>query len=316
MKIWPLFVVAFVACTGGGGAIGGNGGSSGASSSGGSSSGGSSGGSSSGAPATCTEFVFGQPLDPAIGGAVESRVTVQSVLDYSSAAVKQVSDLTVACKDLAVTLGASVADQSAADANTEPREKLDAWCKLAVVAIGTTKASAGGTLTVTSQPPVCRLPVSIKAECQGRCAGTGPCDVDANPMVCTGGELANGFCEGGKLEGGCKVEAKCDASCDATVAAKASCPQPTVSVAAQGASDEAAAATLEAALESELPAILALREQCKVEADVAAALAGNVSAVTDIKAACIPAVVRSVTGAVQDVQACLEGSIGVTGAVQ
>lgn len=316
-RVLPLFLVSFVACTGGGGSIGENGSSSGTSSSGSaSSSGGSSSGGSSGTALACTEFVVGGPIDDAIGGSFTSKVVVQATSDFAVASANQVSELTTACRDLSIALGASANDQAAAEAQTNPRAKMDAWCKLAVKSVGTSKAIAGGTMTVQFEPPVCALSVQEKATCQGRCVGGGPCDTNANPMTCTGGDLSNGACEGGKLEGGCQVDAKCDGACDATVAAKASCPTPAVSVAFTGAADGTEAAKLEAALEAGMPAVLRIRQHCEHESEVAASFSGIASSVTDIKAACIPPVVAAVARSVQDATACLQSAASLASTAQ
>lgn len=314
-KLAPVAIVSviFVACTGGS-----DGGSSSSSSSGGSSSGStSSGGSSGNGPdLTCTEFAVGSPVPAAIGGSTESQVTAQSVSDYGAATAKQVDELRETCRDMAVLLGASSADQSSANSQTEARDKMRAWCALAVASLGSMKAKAGGTITVTAEPSVCRFSVNEKAACQGRCTGGAPCDVAANPMACTGGTLTNGFCEGGRLQGGCAVDAKCDGSCDASVAAKATCATPTVAVSSQGAADPTAAASVVSTLEAQLPTILALTAHCKAEAELAGTLTGNTSAVTDIKPACIPPLVRAVSVAAQDVQRCLEAASALVGSVQ
>jgi hypothetical protein len=316
-----LSLMVFVACTGGGGPIGGDAGGSSSGSSSSSGTGSSSGtasssGSSSGSATACSEFTVGATVDPAIGGGLTSQVLVQAVSDFAAVAAKQVTDLTAACKAIAVALDAAQANQTAADAQTDPRGKMDAWCKLAVTALAAAKATAGGTTTVQYAPPVCGLSVQEKASCQGRCVGGGPCDTNANPMVCTGGELSGGVCSGGQLQGGCPVDAKCDGGCDAVVVATASCPVTVVTVTSQGAADPATAAKIEAALESDLPAVLTLNERCRLEAQIAASFAGSTSSVTDIKAACIPPVVKAVGSASQDVQACAASTAALVGAAQ
>lgn len=165
---------AFVACTGGGGAIGGGGSSSGGSSSGSTSSSGS-GSSSGGTGTTCTELVMGGTNDPGLGGSAVSQVIAQTVSDFAATTTKQIVDLTAACKDLAVALDAT-SNQAAAEAQTDPRAKMDAWCKLAVTGLGTAKAMAGGTMTVQFDPSACPLSVQEKASCQGRCARPPPPD--------------------------------------------------------------------------------------------------------------------------------------------
>lgn len=278
-----------------------------------SSSGGSSSGSSGVTPSdggACTELHLGGTNDPAIGGGATSQVVAQATSDLAGASPAHLADLTAACKAVATALGADATDQQTADAKTDPREKVDAWCKIATRVIQTAKGKAGGNLSVQVPRAACRTALAVKAECQGRCAGT-PCDVSANPMVCTGGLLTADFCEGGKLEGGCQVDARCDGACDMTVNVKADCPKPSVTVSSSGASDPATAATLKAALEGSLPTIVALKNHCRLEADIASSFTGTLSAATDLKAACIPPLVAAAQRSVQDVIVCANASTSV-----
>lgn len=271
-----------------------------------SSSGGS--GSSGGTDGTpCTELHVGGTNDPRIGGSVTSQVAAQAAADFAGVSTPQLSDLTTSCKNIATALGAPSGDQATADAKTVAREKADAWCRLATNALRTSKAKSGGSTSVQFPRQACKTSVAMKAACQGRCAGA-PCDTTANPMTCTGGNLANGFCEGGKLEGGCTVDARCDVSCDAAVIARADCPAPLVTVSTVAAADPTEAAKLKTSLEADLPMVLALDNKCQLEANIAANIAasfsGTVASVTDIKKACIPLLVVTAQNAVSDVQVC------------
>jgi hypothetical protein len=214
---------------------------------------GTSGGTGDAAGGVCTEFHIGGQNDPGIGGAATSQVAAQAIADYAGAAQTQLEAVTAACKALATSLGASSADQAAAEGSATPDDKAYAWCQLAASTIASTKADAGGTISLVTTPPACRLEVAKKLACEGRCAGTAACDGTANPVICRGGTLSGGFCTGGKLEGGCKVDAKCDANCDVSVVAAADCPMSAVTVTPNGATNGAKAATLKSALEASLP---------------------------------------------------------------
>jgi len=291
-------------------------------SSGGSSSSSSSSGetsSSSGDPGdgdagVCTELHLGGKNDP-LGGSNTSEVSAQVASDLYGATGTQLEAITTACKTFATALDVAAADQAAADGKTEPREKTEAWCQLAVKQISETKATAGGLLSVTYDPPACKLSVQQKAECQGRCIGSA-CDSAANPMTCTGGKLEGGFCVGGKLEGGCKTEARCDASCDVSVIASADCPKPSVSAETPGNGDASAAAKLKAAVEANLPAVLALKAQCELESNVGPSFIGSIATVTDIKPACIPPLVKGTKDADENLKACFVAASAVVGVAQ
>jgi hypothetical protein len=263
----------------------------------------------------CPAFHPGGTNDPSIGGSATSQVAAQAAADLSGAADVQTSDVTAACKGIATTLGASASDQSAADANSDPLRKEQAWCALAVSAIGTAKATLAATISVTASTSPCRESVATKGACQGRCSG-GTCDTAANPMTCTGGSLSGGYCVGGKLEGGCHVDAKCDSSCDTSVAAAADCAAPTVTIAVSGASDPAAAAKLKTALEAGLPAIFANKNKCELEGTVSSTFSVNVSAASDLDVPCIPVVIRTAGHAIDAVTICAKATADVAGTVQ
>lgn len=343
---------------------------------------------SSGEPSTCTEFTVGSPVGNGIGGSAESRVIVNAVSELAKSSIDVRDELTAQCKQIATSLKADPSQASAADAQTDERVKLKAWCALAVNAIIDQKTKAGGTLQVQFAPTACRLKVADKAACQAECAATAACDVKANPPKCTGGKLfvscagqctseagaaleceggsctgtcagtcngsptpqppttCNGTCDGrcssacqasaggrvqctgacsgdfdpidcrgGKLEGLCRVDAKCDTACDIRTAVKAACPAPVLSVTTSGSADPAAAALVKSTLESAMPKVIAIKSRSELEANSVSAFAGVVSSVTDIKAACIPPVVKATAEAADDITSTLQSAASIVGTI-
>jgi hypothetical protein len=378
-------------------------------------------------PLCCNEFKVGATIDAKIGGSAQSQVAVQAVADFAAIASAAVDDITAGCRSMAQDLDAPKAEQDKAEGNADKREKMKAWCSLAVQAIGTFKAQAGGKLTVKFDPPKCEASVSAKANCQAKCDVNGKCDIKANPPKCTGGKLqvsckgectaeagasvacegectgncegscqaqggvecsgkcegtceasaqggtgsgiqADGTCkgtckgtcqatppgvkcqgsckgkcsasckasanasvkcdgkcsgdfeplkcEGGKLEGGCQVDAKCDANCDASVSAKAECKPPQLTVSFEGAADIQAAGKLKATFEANMGIILAFKSRLEVMANIAGNFTGNIKAVADIKAACIPPMIAAVGSAADDVSASFKASGDIVATIQ
>jgi hypothetical protein len=181
-----------------------------------------------------------------------------------------------------------------------------------IQADGTCDGKCEGTCEVTAPGVTCTG--SCNGECSGSCTGTaeasvkcdGECKADYEPLKC----------EGGTLEGGCKVEAKCSANCDASVQAKATCTPPSVTVKFSGAANIEAAGKLQAALEANLGIIATFDTRLKLVAQASGSIAGNVNAVADIKAACIPPVVAAVGQAVGDLKASGEATVSVVGSVK
>jgi len=186
----------------------------------------------------CTEFQVGGTITADIGGSAQGQVAAQAVADFAAIASTAVEDLTTACRSMAQDLDVDTATQDAAEAQTDKREKMKAWCSAAVTAIGTFKAQAGGSLTIKVDPPKCEASISAKANCQAKCSVDGKCDIKANPPTCEGGSLeisckgsctasagASVACEGectGSCEGSCTAEGgvecagKCDGTCEAS----------------------------------------------------------------------------------------------------
>lgn len=186
----------------------------------------------------CTEFQVGGTISADIGGGAQGQVAAQAIADFAGIASAAVSDLTAACRSIAQDLDVDKATQDAAEATEDSRGRMKAWCSAAVTAIGSFKAKAAGTLTVSVTPPVCEASISAKANCQAKCSVDGKCDIKANPPTCEGGKLeiackgsctasgsAEVACEGectGECKGECTAEGgvectgKCDGTCEAS----------------------------------------------------------------------------------------------------
>ncbi|MFO0566573.1 MAG: hypothetical protein U0263_12970 [Polyangiaceae bacterium] len=371
----------------------------------------------------CEEFQVGGTITADISGSAEGQVAAQAVADFAGIASAAVNDITAACRSMAQDLDTDKATQDAAEAKADKREKMKAWCTAAVTAIGSFKAKAGGTLTVSVTPPKCEASISAKANCQAKCSASGQCDIKATPPTCEGGKLevackgectakagatlscegectgectgsctaeggvecdgkcegtceasaggsgpqANGSCKGtckgtcsatapkatctgsckgtcsasckgsatasvkcdgecsadyeplkctgGELKGGCQVEAKCDANCDASVKAKAECRPPEIAITFSGAADVQAVGKLQATLKANLGVVYAFKARLEGMATIAAQLSGNVDAVADIKAACIPAIIAAAGDAASDVTDSVQVSGSIVGSV-
>lgn len=187
-------------------------------------------------PLCCNEADFQVGGTIALGG--EAGVAVQAVADFAAIASASIDDLTAACRSISEGLDADAAQRQAAEQTQDKRAKMDAYCNLAVDAIGVFRAQAGGSLTIDFQPPVCEASISAKADCQAKCSGSASCDIQANPPTCEGGKLevackggctamgsASVSCEGsctGSCSGSCTAETggvECVGKCDGTCAA-------------------------------------------------------------------------------------------------
>ncbi len=197
----------------------------------------------------CSEFQVGADLsgvDFEIEGSIKGKydALAQASADLGAVAAGALTDVSIACENIARDLGAPTADVDAAAAKTGSG-KVTAMCALATAQIDATfgaKASVKGTLSVDFQPPVCTASVKAQASCEGSCSGDVKCDAMAKLPTCEGGKLSvecKGSCEvtaespkisctgtcGGKCEGSCKAEAgatvACEGTCEGTCAAGA-----------------------------------------------------------------------------------------------
>jgi hypothetical protein len=207
-----------------------------------------------------------------------------------------------------------------AQGGVECQGKCDGTCEGSTDSGGNCQGTCKGTCSATKPDVACNG--TFDGECKGSCEATpgsakvecsGKCDVDAKPLKC----------EGGKLEGGCKVEAKCDANCDASVEAKASCDVRPFAIKAKGTADvkiDAAIATLKVNLPKLLVAVKARGEAMGRVAGTFGGK-GTVDLVADpgklgIKgSACALAIVSVVGAAATNAKASIEAGASVTGQI-
>jgi hypothetical protein len=169
------------------------------------------------------DFQVGGTISADAEYSAEVKVAIQAVADIAGIASASIDDLTTACRAMAEELDAPEADRKAAAATEDKTERMTATCNLAVSAIGTFKAKAGGSLTVDIQPPQCSANVSAKASCQGGCSGSAECDIKANPPTCEGGSLevaCKGECTA-KAGASLKCTGECTGSCEGKCTADA-----------------------------------------------------------------------------------------------
>lgn len=157
------------------------------------------------------DFKIGGTVTGSLSGNAQAQVAAQAVADFAGIASAAVDDITSACRSIAQDLDAAKAEQDAAEAQTDRRARLKAWCELAIKQVGTVKAvaTANGQLTISLvvEGPQCSASISAKASCEGKCDVSGKCDIKANPPKCTGG----------------KLEIACKGSCTAMAGATVSC---------------------------------------------------------------------------------------------
>jgi hypothetical protein len=196
----------------------------------------------------CTEFVVGADLtgvDFELEGEIKGQYSAlaQASADLAAVASGALTDVGIACENIARDLGAKKADTDAAAAKTGAA-KVTALCNLAQAQIDATfgaSAEVKGKLTVDFQPPACTASIDAQAKCEGSCTVDASCDAMATPPKCTGGKLTvecSGKCSGeanasvsctgscsGKCEGSCTAEAgatvACDGTCEGTCSADA-----------------------------------------------------------------------------------------------
>jgi hypothetical protein len=143
-------------------------------------------------------------------GNIEFGLALQAIGDFSAAATAITTDLGVACRGIAVDLGADPNSVTA----TDPNEVTSGWCTLAAASIGQIK----GQLSVKVQPAKCTVDVNVQAGCEGSCQVDAACDPGSLEARCTGGEIS-GKCSAactGKCEGSASVAVNCSAACEGT----------------------------------------------------------------------------------------------------
>lgn len=178
--------------------------------------------------------------------AVKFEVFAQAMGDLSAVAAATLTDVEVACTNIATDLGATDAELKSANAKKGP-EKAKALCALATAQIDAKFSASGefgasGSLDIDFQEPKCSASVKAQADCNAKCDVNAECDVKANPPTCEGGKLevsCEGSCEAsaeapsisctgscsGTCSGSCKAEVgatvKCEGKCNGTCTASA-----------------------------------------------------------------------------------------------
>ncbi|MDF3065208.1 MAG: keratin associated protein [Polyangiaceae bacterium] len=187
----------------------------------------------------CSEFVVGADLrgvDFELDGEIKGQYSAlaQASADLAAVASGALTDVGIACENIARDLGAKKADTDAAAAKTGA-DRVTALCNLATTQIDATfgaSAEVKGTLSVDFQPPVCTASIDAQASCEGGCTVEAECDAMATPPKCTGGKLTvecSGSCEAeggvdvsctgtcmGECSGSCTAEAGATVDCDGT----------------------------------------------------------------------------------------------------
>jgi len=151
-----------------------------------------------------TDVDFG--VNASIKGSFAAFANASS--DLSAVATGSIADVTTACQNIALDLGADPADPSVVGTNGS--DAMKAWCALATAQI---KADFGATGTLATsvainfEPPKCSASLSATANCQAKCDVSGSCDIKATPPKCEGGKLTV------ECSGGCTAEAGASLSC-------------------------------------------------------------------------------------------------------
>ncbi|HYP78625.1 MAG TPA: hypothetical protein VER12_21780 [Polyangiaceae bacterium] len=197
--------------------------------------------------ACCKEFEAGADMtnvdfgvDASIKGSFSAFASAAS--DLSAVGTGAISDITTACRNIALDLGADADDASVKGKGGA--DAMNAWCALAKGQISANFGASGklaGSISVEFQEPKCTASLSAQANCQASCDVNAMCDIKANPPKCTGGTLtvecsgactasgsADVACTGsctGKCSGSCKasggVKVDCKGKCDGTCSAGA-----------------------------------------------------------------------------------------------
>jgi len=135
--------------------------------------------------------------------------------DLSAVATGSIGDVTIACQNIALDLGADPADPKVQ--GVIGTAALTAWCDLAKGQISANFGASGTLATSIAAkfvPPKCTASLSATANCQASCDVSGSCDIKATPPKCEGGKLSV------ECSGGCTadvgVDVSCTGSCDLT----------------------------------------------------------------------------------------------------
>jgi hypothetical protein len=185
--------------------------------------------------ACCSEFEAGADMtnvdfgvDASIKGTFSAFASAAS--DLSAVGTGSISDVTTACRNIALDLGADATDPKVV--GKSGTAALSAWCDLAKAQISASfgaSGTLGGSISAKFAPPKCSASLTAQANCQASCDASVMCDIKANPPKCTGGTLTvecSGSCTAsGSADVACtgSCEGKCSGSCKASGGAKIDC---------------------------------------------------------------------------------------------
>jgi hypothetical protein len=187
----------------------------------------------------CEDFEVGADMSGADFGLegkmdTQFKIFAQAMGDLSAVAAASLTDVEIACTNIATDMGASKEDIDSAKAQGG-KEAVTALCSLASAQIDAYfgaegEFTASGSLKIDFQEPKCEASFSATADCSAKCDASVECDVEANPPKCEGGKMEVS-CEGSctasadapsvKCEGACS--ATCEGACKADVGATVDC---------------------------------------------------------------------------------------------
>jgi len=163
--------------------------------------------------ACCTAFEVGADMtnvdfgvDADIKGSFSAFANAAG--DLSAVATASIADVTIACQNIALDLGADAADPKVA--GKTGTAALSAWCDLAKAQISGSFGANGSLATSVSvnfEPPKCSASLTATANCQASCSVDAKCDIKANPPTCKGGTLSV------ECSGGCTAEGNASLAC-------------------------------------------------------------------------------------------------------
>ena len=162
----------------------------------------------------CTDFKVGADMsgvDFGVNASIKGQFEVfaQASGDFSAVASGMLTDVTNACKGMAMDLGAT---GNEADGLSD-RDAMSKWCSLAATAVA--EAKAEGNLTVEVVGGGCEASVKASADCQAKCDVKAECTGEAAVPKCTGGQVSLACDASCKAEAGASID--CKGSCDVAV---------------------------------------------------------------------------------------------------
>lgn len=164
----------------------------------------------------CSDFTVGADLSGVDFEAdANFQAFAQAAADFAGVAASITTDLTNACRLIAVDLG----EDPNSVKDTDPPARMKAWCAKATAKIEA-EVKAQGSITVEVQPPYCTANVQAQASCEAKCTADVSCEAELGNVEarCDPGELSV-KCEGtcsGSCEGSANVAVSCTGTCEGT----------------------------------------------------------------------------------------------------